>query len=330
MYKKVKQYAMDNHLSIAEKKGLIYGKMNGFFITIHQDPVTAACHTVQIWAKQGNMIPTPAIVDFVNQCPPKYQYLQTASYNGSKITAQFQGFGFQWGKKYVPCLDAFLKDITTYCSTNGLVPCCESCGSEYSLGLYQTDEGEHMLCSTCQSTTSQQVQNAANLTAKKGHGNIVGGIIGALLGSLIGVIAWVLIYQLGYLSALGGLIMIVCALKGYEMLGGILNKTGIIISCILSLLMLLLAEQFALSIEIYNAYKDYYEITFFDAFQSAPSFLTEPDVRSAVIYDLAIGYVLMIVGAWSTIRQAYKRAKGGTGIQMIVPVSDSGEGVDVR
>lgn len=41
----------------------------------------------------------------------KYQYLQRADYDGSKITAEVQGLGFKWGLQYVPCLDAFIKDI---------------------------------------------------------------------------------------------------------------------------------------------------------------------------------------------------------------------------
>ena len=319
MYKKIKKYATENNLTVSEKNGLAYGMMNGFFIAIKQAPGTAACHTVQIWAKEGNTTPIPAIADFVNQCPGKYQYLQTASYNGSKITAHFQGLGFQWGTKYVPCLDMFLKEITTYCSSNGLIPNCEACGTSSALALFQIDDEAHMLCTTCQSNATEQLQCASH--AKSGSGNIVGGIVGALLGSLIGVAVWVLIYQLGYLSAIAGVVMVICAFKGYELLGGKLSKVGIIICCAISVLMVLFAEQISLSIEIYNVYKEYYYITFFDAFQSVPAFLEDSEVLSAVIYDLAIGYVLMALGAWSTIHQALKNTGTGSKVQMITAVT---------
>lgn len=321
MYKKVKKYAMENNLTVSEKNDLAYGMMNGFFIVIKQNPGTAASHIVQIWAKAGNTAPVPSIADFVNQCPGKYQYLQTASYNGSKIIAHFQGLGFQWGKKYVPCLDMFLKEITTYCTNNGLIPDCEVCGTSSALALFQIEGEEHMLCTTCQSNTIEQLQRNASSKAKGGNGNIVGGIVGALLGSLLGVAAWVLIYQLGYLSAIAGIVMVICALKGYEILGGKLNKTGIIICCMISVLMVLFAEQISLSIEIYNVYQEYYYITFFDAFQSVPAFLEDSEVLSAVIYDLAIGYLLMIFGAWSTIRQALKNTASGSKVQMITAVT---------
>lgn len=160
-----------------------------------------------------------------------------------------------------------------------------------------------------------------NQKAKGGNGNLFGGIVGAFLGSLLGVFLWVLIYQLGYISAIAGAVMIICAMKGYEMLDGRLNKTGIIISCVLSVLMVLVAEQVSLGIEIYQAYKEYYEITFFDAFRSVPSFLEEPDILTAVVGDLAIGYILMAVGAWGTIRQALKTGTGRQDVKMIAPVN---------
>ena len=42
---------------------------------------------------------------------------------------------------------------------------------------------------------------------------------GALAGTLIGVICIVITGQLGYVSALCGVVMGVCALRGYQMLG---------------------------------------------------------------------------------------------------------------
>lgn len=307
MYKKVKQYALKNGFTVEEKAGLIYGRMNGFFFSIYQDPVTPAKHTVHLWVKENNITAIPAIADFLNQCTGKHKYLQSASYSGTKVTAEFQGLGFKWQKQYTPCLDAFLQDFTSYCRSNNLVSCCETCGSESGLSLYQIETATHLLCPSCYANTSDALQRQAAEVSKKGNGNIIGGIVGALLGSVLGVIVWVLIYQLGYISGIAGLVMIICALKGYEILGGHLSKAGVIISCIISIVMLLVAEQVCVGIEIYNVYKEYYEISFFDAFQSVPEFLEEPDLRIAVIGDVVIGYLLMAVGAWGTVRQALKK-----------------------
>ena len=321
MYKKVKQYALLNNLTVEEKNGIIYGRINGVFLAIHQDPAVQAKHTVHIWVKPGAIEPAPAIPTFLTQCTSKFKYLQSAVYGNGRITAEFQGLGFKWGKNYVPCLDDFLKEITTYCNDNSLALSCEACDSPYDLSMYQIDGVSHVLCPACYANVSDSIRRNMNEKKKGGNGNLIGGIVGAFLGSLIGVLLWVLIYQLGYISAIGGAIMIICAMKGYEMLGGRLNTTGIVISCVLSVVMLIVAEQISLGIEIYNAYKEYYEITFFDAFRSVPAFLEEPEIRTAVIGDVAIGYILMAVGAWGTVRQALKAGSGRQDVKMITSVS---------
>ncbi len=269
MYKKVKKYAESIGFTVEEKAGLAYGQLNGVFVSIRQNPASPACHTVQLWVKQGSMEPVPAIVDFVNQCSLKFQYLRSASYSGSQITAQFQAIGFKWSSKYVPCLDAFLKEITLYCSSNGLVHCCEVCQTEQNLSLYQVDDSNLVLCPVCYADLTQNIQRRMDRSRREGNGNIAGGIVGALLGGMIGIAVWVLIYQLGYISGLAGLVMVVCAFKGYELLGDRINKVGITLCILLSLLMVPLAEQLSLAIEIYNALKHDYGISFFYAFRSS-------------------------------------------------------------
>ena len=56
------------------------------------------------------------------------------------------------------------------------------------------------------------------------------GTLGALLGSLAGVVCIVLIGRLNAVASASGLVMAVCALKGYEKLAGTLSKKGAAIS----------------------------------------------------------------------------------------------------
>jgi len=324
MYKKVKQYGLSNGLTVEAKAGLVYGLVNGYFVLIQQYPGTDAKHTVYLWAKPQNLQSAPATADYLNQSRSRFQYLQSASYDGKKITAEFQGLGFQWGTKYVPCLDAFLKEMTGYCQSNGFLPCCESCGTEAGLNLYQIDGFGHMFCSSCYSNVAGQIQQNALQKKQQGSGNILGGIVGALLGALIGAAVWILIYQLGYISALGGLVMVICSMKGYELLGGRLNKAGIAITCIISVLMLLFAEYICLSIEIYQVFhEEALSFTFAEAFYSVPYFLNESEVMSAVIMDLVIGFALMAAGAFGTIKQTYKENSGVINTRMVAPVTRS-------
>lgn len=323
MYKKIKKFAANSGLTVDEKAGIAYGNFGGYFTVIHQDPATPARHTIQLWVKPGDITPVPGIVDFVNQCPDKFKYLQTASYSGTKIIAEFWGTGFKWGSEYTPCVESFLKELTNYCRSNQLVTCCEACGGDLGLSLYQIESGEHILCSTCYANTADKIHQQMNQEAKKGNGNVIGGIVGALLGALLGVVLWVLIYQLGYISALVGAVMVICALKGYELLGGRLNVLGIVISCIISALMLLFAEQICLAIEIYNAFRSQFGITFFDAFTSIPAFLEDSEVLIPVVFELIMGYILMIVGAAGTVHATYKKNRASVDSRMVTTITNS-------
>lgn len=326
MYKKVKHYAQGIGLTVDDRAGLAYGLLNGYFVLIKQRPNTEAGHSVYLWAKPGSSQPVPPVLDYLNQCSSRFEYLQSTAYNGPRITAEFQGLGFQWGKKYVPCLDAFLRDITGYCQSNGLLPCCESCGTEFGLSLYQIDGEGHMFCSDCYNKVSGQIQQTMNRKKKQGSGNVIGGIIGALLGSLLGVAAWVLIYQAGYISALGGLLMVICSMKGYELLGGRLNKLGITITCIISVAMLFAAEYLCLGIEVFKVFKENtrLSVSFMEALQNVPTFLTEPDIAGYIFRDMAIGLVLLVVGAFGTVSRTYKSNVGAVNTRMVTPVTKGG------
>ena len=56
--------------------------------------------------------------------------------------------------------------------------------------------------------------------------NMVTGIVGAFLGILVGVVLWVIIYQMGYIAGIAGFVMMICAFKGFELLGGRVNIDG--------------------------------------------------------------------------------------------------------
>lgn len=319
MYVKMKTYAQTAGLTENKKEDMVYGQINGFFIVIKQDPAVLAHHTINLWVKAGRINPSPTVVDYLNQCTGKFKYLKAASYSGSKITAEFQGHGFQWSKQYVPCVDEFLKELTAYCVNNEMVQACQVCQEEKGISLYSIEGESQAFCSACFARATEQIKSTIREQKKKSS-NIIGGIVGALLGSLIGVLAWVLIYQLGYISAIAGAIMVICAMKGYSLLGGKLNTPGVIICCLISLAMIFFAEQLSLSIAIFSEFKDYYEITFFEAFQSVPAFLEEPEIKNAYIFDIVLGCLLTAVGAGGTVWQAIRASRGVVETKMIVPI----------
>ena len=324
MYKKLKKYAQGKGLVVNEKAGLVHGRINGFFMTIKQDPKVPAHHMIQFGVKSGENDMTSAVVDFLNQSTTKNQCLKNASYNGNKIVAEFEGMGRGWPKKYMPCMQEFLEELTAFLGNNGMVSCCEACGNEYGVSLYQVEGIPQTLCSSCYGEMSAKIREEVNKRVGGKGSNIIGGIVGALFGSLIGVAVWVVIYQLGYLCAFAGAIMVICALNGYKKLGGKLDTKGIILSCILCICMVWVAEQTCLAIEIYKVYNEMFEVSFFEAFRSVPDFLGESEIKSAVTYDLVMGYLLMVAGAFGTVHQAIKESRGVVETSMVTTVTGAG------
>ena len=75
------------------------------------------------------------------------------------------------------------------------------------------------------------------------------------------------------------------------------------------MLMIVAAEYFGLAKEIYDVFKDTYEVTFRDALASVPDFLTEAEIRTSVLKDLGIAFVFSILEAVFFIRDAVRKSK---------------------
>lgn len=133
---------------------------------------------------------------------------------------------------------------------------------------------------------------------KQKRENVVAGIVGAFLGSLIGVACTVVIGQMGYVASISGLVMAVCALKGYEMLGGTLSKKGAAVSSVLILAMTYFAHRLTWAIAIVSELK----WGILEAYRAIP-YLLERNMLEETAYwgDLAMLYLFTLLGAVPTI-----------------------------
>lgn len=320
--KNVKLFAKNNNLAIDNKGRLVYGTFGGRFLAIWENvPKNQNNHVVRIWAKPSEAMDEQAITNFVQGLPGKHEFLKTVTYDGSVITAQFVcSAGFGKAKNYMSAMEGFINQITGFCAAYNLPISCEGCEFTEDVALYQINEMPHLLCANC---LAQLVQKAAINKAeynKKGQGNVLGGIVGALLGSLLGVLAWVIIYQLGYISVISGVIMAMCALKGYELFGGRVTKLSIVLCTILSAVMLIFAEQICLAIDLCNAYPG--EVGFFEAFRIVPYFVMEYASDFAGVFaDVAIGLVCVVGSAIAIGVQTYKEKTGAIASRLIAKIN---------
>ena len=147
---------------------------------------------------------------------------------------------------------------------------------------------------------------------EKPRDNIVAGTVGAFLGSLIGVACIVILSKLGYVSAVSGLVMAVCAIKGYALLGGKLTKRGAVISGLFILVMTYVATKLCFALAVMEVATE--EVSFFLIYQSIGLFLEDSELRRIFLGELALQYLFTLVGGIptliSSLRKPVKRPEG--------------------
>lgn len=146
--------------------------------------------------------------------------------------------------------------------------------------------------------------NCCDPVAEEVGENTLAGVVGACLLGLVGCALYILVYRLGYVAGICGLVTVIISNFGYNKFAGTKDSMkGIITAIIVSVIMILLGEYTALAWEIYDAYKP--DLTFFDAFRATPLFL-EGEVLSAVIKDVVIALALGIIASFATVSRIVK------------------------
>jgi len=168
---------------------------------------------------------------------------------------------------------------------------CKKCGNEIPRGL--------AFCEHC----GQPVQQIEEGKPE----NVVTGVVGALLGAAIGGGCVILLSQLGYVAALSGLLLAVCTLKGYELLGGRMSKKGIAVCLVLMLVTPYIADRLDWAIVLM---KEVPELTLGEAFAIIPELIEEDIIeKSSYVTNLLMIYGFAILGAFSTVRGLFRKEK---------------------
>lgn len=144
------------------------------------------------------------------------------------------------------------------------------------------------------------------------------GILGAFLFSLAGGIVWFVLYQIGFLAAISGIIGVVCAIKGYAIFGKRESIKGVVISTVIAFLVIVISWYMCLAYDVYLAYQDWYAegevdftLTLFESVSNAHLFLTDSEIAIAYFKNLAIGLIFCVVGAFGYVKAAIGKAKNG-------------------
>ena len=161
------------------------------------------------------------------------------------------------------------------------------------------------------------MNNQLNLTQQPDiKENVLAGLVGAFLFSLAGGALWFVLYLVGFIAAISGLVGAICAIKGYSVFAKKESVKGIIMSVIISLIVMVIAWYFCLAHDIYTVYKEGFaageidfSYTFFESVRLAPEFLKDPEIRGAYLKDLGLGLLFCVIGGGSYVVNKIREAK---------------------
>lgn len=293
--------------SLTDYKTDMAGKYRGFYTTFG---LVGGAYTLEIYASSENDPSNAGL----------YDYLQKLKAENSKTvsSAVTREYSFQiifktpsFSNKIPAMVNDVAEPVVSWLITNGYRTGCWACGTDDgTVEHYVVNGTSYFLCPKCANEFEKELVNR-QVEKKSQNSKTVPGIIGAFLGGLIGVVLWVLIYRVGYIAGIAGLVTVVCAMKGYEMLGGCLDKKGVIITTVMSLALIYLANHISWSWEIFDAFNEYdMGWTFGEIFGQLHYILGELDATGAFFGDMAIGALLSVVASVTRIIAAFRENSG--------------------
>lgn len=278
----------------------VFGNVQGYTVTVMPNANNRVYYMLSLSVSRMGMAPNPA--DF-KPLEKMNKVLSGCTVQRFRVNFLVKLSGNK--DKMAEALRSALDTLITFLRTNGYTNCCEHCGRPEGVDAYTVSGNAYLLCEPCFGQVSEAAAQQ-NQTKMQKQEQVLPGIVGALIGSLIGAVVIVIVGQLGYVAAVSGLVMAICTLKGYEMLGKKLGTPGIIISCVLMLQMIFLAYQADWSITA----AQFYETDFFTAFRAMMDLIKEGYVDSGDYFGgLAQVYLFAVIGAVPTIIAMAKGAK---------------------
>lgn len=299
--KNYEQLAAATGLRFDGTRNVLYGSKNGYEIMVYADtPSYPYILTVALGAKSPmGMLGKAETKQFAKENKAVVSLSQDGNVvkmvlkNMAKQSALCEGLGNS------------INALTSYLRSKGFEPCCQFCGQLVGTAGYEVSGSFMHLCPDCAGKLRQDITLSAKQKQQKNE-NVIGGIVGALLGSLIGILCIVFFGQLDRVAAVSGVVMAVCTIKGYELLGGKFTKKGVVISIVIMVIMTYVGNSLTWAIAIVR------EIgaDFFTVVQYMPTMLAEGIIdKSAYWYNLVLIYVFTLLGAVPTVRANLKERK---------------------
>ncbi len=304
MNKKLKQnyeeLARNLGLRMDEEGGALYGRRGAYDMIVYAENSNYPnMLTVMVSAQRQT---GPLMKDVCKQFKRENKPVSSLTQNGSIIAMKLKNYSNINTLK--ENLDHAMNALVNLLHAEGFKNCCQICGKENPSTCYVSGSYMH-LCSDCFSKVQHGTSMDYSQKQSKSE-NVIGGIVGALLGSLLGVLSIIVFSQMGYVAVLSGVILAICTLKGYELMGGKLSKKGIVISIILMIVMTYVGDRIDWAIVIAREL----EVDSLTAFQVFPELLAYGGIdMGGYISNLVMQYLFVLLGAIPTVINTMKNEK---------------------
>lgn len=294
----------DDYMALAQSLGLnfdkatdvLYGEKEGYNLALYAPnvnlPYMMCIHTA---AKD----PAGRILtkDDFKELTQGVNSLGVCQQEGNNITANLRNYPKQ--DKLIAAATEGVDALIGFLKNKGYTPCCSTCGQNVEVAAYLSNSKYFHLCEGCASNMLGNADKMLKQKAEKQE-NVIAGVIGALIGSLLGLLCIVLFGMMGYASFISGVVMAFGALKGYEMLAGKLSKSGIAISVVFMVIMILVGNRLNTAIALMKTEAGkFFDWNLMECWSKVPEYRED----SAYYRNLAMIFIFAILGAVPVIKQ---------------------------
>ena len=215
----------------------IYGENSGYFFLLRETD-TKNVFTISLSVSRDDAEEAAAQL---HQMVKDSSVLKSISLN--QYVTTFTAKAGMTKAKTIENIRQALTEILQFLQTNGFYTVCGYSGEKGLVGLYQIDDSLFLMNEECFKELSTQLKIETDSYNSQKE-NVLIGTVGAFIGAIIGGAVALFIARMGYVSYIAGLVLGVCVVKGYELLGKKFSKKGAVISTVLMLLTIVLVHQF--------------------------------------------------------------------------------------
>ncbi|KXT80501.1 hypothetical protein STRDD11_02118 [Streptococcus sp. DD11] len=276
--------------SLMNLRQIFFGQKDGYTLYI-ENKQYRLCFSV----REGDALSSP---DAFRELTKDSKVLTSSLINHYKLTCSVKA-GMTKEKTKANIIQGVQKAVA-FLRERGFSNVCEQSGETGQIDVYQLG-GNLLILSPESFSQLSSGLSLDNQTYDNQKENIVGGIVGAFIGSLIGGALILLLAQMGYVAFAAGLAMGFCTIKGYELLGKKLSRTGIIISVVLMIIVIFGANQLDYALLILREYPD---ANVFDAFTFVNEMIFSGQFPDNYWFNIILLYVFTGAGAFGSISSA--------------------------